>query len=1067
MPVSEPTAQRVALPPRRRLSGLARRWRRITRIALFSASLIIAAGHLPAHRAILAQEPAPAPRTAIEPAAAASPTTGQPLRQPLIRADTRIEGQRVQAWSDPDQGTQYLLVDGDVRLNIGLYRLRGARMVVRIQPKDAQVGVGRYQIAAFIQDARSHANAQTQTRIESDRLLVTALTEGRLQLASDILDYRSAVAHPLSIEAAERFEEFDRVLASPTLPVPTVDLFGPEVERLRDARRAEVAAELRDLARQRIVERPVEPAPERDPPPEPPEGPEPPAVLPPELPPPEVPEVEPVEPPIEERPSPFERILPAEGQVSFAARRVIVDGQRRAIVLMGDVAVVYHGVPGETGRSLQADRAVIFLDEDAGAVGRAIDASIVTGIYLEDNVVATDGQFTARAPRVFYDPSRNQAMMLDAVIFSRDVASQDRDAPLYLRARQVHQESQRRFTALDATLTTTDFARPHLALGATRLTLEQRIDSREREVNYVDARRVRLEAGGLPFFYLPRISGEIPDYPLRGVGMDLTSRRGPVVTTAWDTFALVGRPRPEGVDSELNIDWQGRHNIGLGTWIEYDQPNLHGRLEGYIVPWDTGPDLIDDRAAIDFDGRVRGMTRFLHQQAFTEENLVLEAELSYVSDPTFLEEFRRAQAETDAPWTTRVRIKQQGEDAAATLALGYTLTDFTPQTYALQAPGYVVDRHVELGYRMIGVSFWDDRLTYYGQTRAGYMRMIAGNDTPERRGFSDAQSQMIFGVDRDVRFRDRMRDMGLPDDARMRVDTRHEVRMPLDLGDWRLTPYAVGSATAYDNDFEAYRGMGDPYRVHGAVGVSLTGELARDWPGITLPLLDVRGMRHIVQPFADVSFGIGTSSAGKLPVFDRDVEGIEDGWIVRSGARQIFQTQRGGPGEWRTVDWLTVHSEIVLRQKSINPNDPLPHFFETRPELSTGGDHVRGELLWMLTDALALRAEGLYSLESGKVELWKVGTSFDTRARMRLHVGYAEIDSLRERRLTWGADYQITDIYRIEFHQSYDFGPRGSRTYGVELARQAPQWRLLVGGYYDETSGDFSISVSVSPDLNF
>ena len=37
----------------------------------------------------------------------------------------------------------------------------------------------------------------------------------------------------------------------------------------------------------------------------------------------------------------------------------------------------------------------------------------------------------------------------------------------------------------------------------------------------------------------------------------------------------------------------------------------------------------------------------------------------------------------------------------------------------------------------------------------------------------------------------------------------------------------------------------------------------------------------------------------RFPVFDDDVEAIQEGYGVRLGLRNTLQTQRGGPGRWR------------------------------------------------------------------------------------------------------------------------------------------------------------------------
>ena len=73
-----------------------------------------------------------------------------------------------------------------------------------------------------------------------------------------------------------------------------------------------------------------------------------------------------------------------------------------------------------------------------------------TGVYLEGHVLVRQGERTIRAQRVYYDFRHERALILDGVL--RTIERQRR-VPLYLRAREIRQLSEKEFLAKKATLT--------------------------------------------------------------------------------------------------------------------------------------------------------------------------------------------------------------------------------------------------------------------------------------------------------------------------------------------------------------------------------------------------------------------------------------------------------------------------------------------------------------------------------------------------------------------------------------------------------------------------------------
>lgn len=176
-----PKAETTIPKTRRRPNGRAgcRKTVRPTLTAATIAMFLAGAAH---------SDPAPSPAQPIDARRPVPAMNGRPLAQPLVRADVHIEGRRVQSWRGDRPGEQYLLVDGNVRLKVGLYHLRASRMVVRIRPDSPAAASSGIQIAAYLQDARSTDQPATETAIDSEKLLVTALVQGRVSLGADGLE---------------------------------------------------------------------------------------------------------------------------------------------------------------------------------------------------------------------------------------------------------------------------------------------------------------------------------------------------------------------------------------------------------------------------------------------------------------------------------------------------------------------------------------------------------------------------------------------------------------------------------------------------------------------------------------------------------------------------------------------------------------------------------------------------------------------------------------------------------------------------------------------------------------
>ena len=262
-------------------------------------------------------------------------------------------------------------------------------------------------------------------------------------------------------------------------------------------------------------------------------------------------------------------LRPKSGFVSIAADLVelLPDELENAVTLTGNIHLAVRSTAGIDDMEMSATRGVIFLD--AGSVrdiaaGR-VDISEIHGIYLEGNVVITanEGNYLVRAPQMYYNFETGKAIMLEAVL--RTYIRNGR-VPLFIRADELRQISTNEWIAQGVQASTSAFATPDLAIGATKMTITQRDDGN----TYVKSEDNTLRFGGVPVMYWPKFEGEPGDIPLRRAKLGYKNNFGAIIETKWDLFSLLGKPTPEQFDGDVRIDGYSDRGIGVGLEFNYD-----------------------------------------------------------------------------------------------------------------------------------------------------------------------------------------------------------------------------------------------------------------------------------------------------------------------------------------------------------------------------------------------------------------------------------------------------------------------------------------------------------------
>jgi lipopolysaccharide assembly outer membrane protein LptD (OstA) len=707
--------------------------------------------------------------------------------------------------------------------------------------------------------------------------------------------------------------------------------------------------------------------------------------------------------------------------------------------------------------TLSAERAVIFAEPGSVKAGQSeIDAGGIRGIYLEGNVnvTANNGQYSVRSPRVYYDFRSQRAIMLNAVLR----AQAKRNAPQAIaRAQEMRQIAEDQWTADRVIVSTSEFFTPHLAIGAETMTIMQRRDPASNEVRtFVESRGNTLQASGVPIFPWPSFSGDVEDVPLRSVEFGTRDNDGLRILTDWDLFTILGKRKPSGVDATLSLDGLTKRGVGSGLDFDYDVNSSRGELSLYGL-YDDGVDRTSSGRNVEPENEFRGWALLEHQTQLSK-HWTLQAQGAIISDETLFTAWREDLFTEEFEHETSVYLKHQRDNAALTLLAKYSPQDFLSNDYLLASRQYAVDKLPELAYRRYGDSLFGELFTYSMENRATRMALAFQHTTAREIGVREG----AFPFDYDAEIADELHARGLREKWVNRVDSRHELAMPVNAGNIKLVPFVVGRFTGYDDDFEEFSSDTDKLRYFGAAGLRVSTQFQRVHNHVENRALDLHRLRHVIEPYLTLWHGDSNMYQFDFPVYDEEVESIADGSAVQFGLRNTWQTQRGGPGQWRSVDVFTLDTSVVFDSEG-EPNDSaVPQFFEYWPEYSQFGDHIEAAASWLISDNLSIVGETIYALEHDTFSRGSIGAELRHSPLLVTYVEYRVIDISETELLGVGWTYQVTPKYRLALSPQYDFREEDFRALNARITRSFPDFDFTLQVRYDQIRDDTSVGASLS-----
>jgi lipopolysaccharide assembly outer membrane protein LptD (OstA) len=745
------------------------------------------------------------------------------------------------------------------------------------------------------------------------------------------------------------------------------------------------------------------------------------------------------------------------------------------VILGGGVQIIQQRGNGDYVE-LRAQQAVLFTtvtapaDLQAGASDPHIQDDIVA-VYLQGDVQIettspdpTKPEQRLSADQVYYEFATDRAILTNAVFHSMDVK---RQVPIIIRADMLRQLSTGEFNAEHATMTTSSFATPSYSISADKVYIRQ-VDTGDPYVGWQTeyiANNDVLKFWGLPVFYTPYASGVLDNtgYPLRDIEIGSTSQYGFGVATTWGIFETAGVQPPRGLDATFAIDYFANRGEALGLGADYDGGLVDSRTK---QPWDFFGDfksiIMTDNGTDTLGGArtdvtpptdIRGRVLWDHEQ-FYPDNWELQARLGYASDATFLPEWYPDEFNDDLPENASIYLKHQSGSEAYTFLGEISTTPFVTTADQMQEQ-FDVERLPEVTYHRIGDSFDDDQLTFYSDTSLDALRMAKSHASLADQGFQPGLSPGLPDAGT----------TGLVDGINYRADSREEVDDPINLGPLRAMPYVVGRYTGYsDSPTDS-----EPQRVLGAAGIRFVTDFWKVDPTVESDLLDLHELRHIIEPEVDLYTSAENVSPDDVTIYEQNVDELPAISAASFDLRQEWQTQRGGPGHWQSVDAFTLDLQADFfshkpPNSALTPDNFRTLYFASDPEASIPRDGFVANAGWRISDTTAILSDADWNYDRSELATAAVGFAVQRDPRVSYYLGVRYVDPLNSNIGSALISYQLTEQYSVALNQNYDFDQSRNVSSAVTIIRHLDRLIASLSIYTNSINGQSGFEFNIIPE---
>ncbi|HWN94686.1 MAG TPA: LPS assembly protein LptD [Methylomirabilota bacterium] len=524
------------------------------------------------------------------------------------------------------------------------------------------------------------------------------------------------------------------------------------------------------------------------------------------------------------------------------------------------------------------------------------------------------------------------------------------------------------YVGTNGTVTTDDNPKPNYKIRAKRIVI---VPGKS-----IEARHAIFYVQGVPVMYFPYYHKEEGRHPnnyefLAGY------------RSSWGAFLLntYNWYWNERLNGAVHFDLRSKRGLAGGTDFQWHDRAFGEGLLRYYYAHDIDPERVfgfrtpqEDRQRLLFQDQWRPRT-----------NLTVKSSISYQSDPFVLRDFFESEYHDDVQPKSFVEANQAWRNWNLNGLAQFRVNDFQE----------TVERLPDVKLTGLRQEIGPTPLYYESESSVGYFRHVF----PVETNFYSPGLTNYFGA--------------------TRADTYHQIILPWTFFGWLNVIPRVGQRLTYYGEANERGGTTDEeVRSVFNTGVEMTWKASRVYRGAKSELLDVNGLRHIIEPSINYAWVPDPEvRPHKLPQFDQElpsprllpiefpdynsIDSIDSHSVVRLGLRNRFQTKREDRVEsllnwavytdWRLSrhrgqtefsdiysdldfkprTWITFNSETryglhrgkfreANHRVTIQPNDTwsisLGHRYRTEtPELGIGNSLISANFYYRLNENWGIR----------------------------------------------------------------------------------------------------------------
>src|SRR5258706_1013838 len=155
-------------------------------------------------------------------------------------------------------------------------------------------------------------------------------------------------------------------------------------------------------------------------------------------------------------------------------------------------------------------------------------------------------------------------------------------------------------------------------------------------------------------------------------------------------------------------------------------------------------------------------------------------------------------------------------------------------------------------------------------------------------------------------------------------------------------------------------------------------------------------MRHVIESSVNLYAGAERTERQDLLIYDESIDGAAGITVAQFEVNQRWQTKRGGPGRWRSVDVFTLNAQanFFINQppdRELDPVDFRGLFFDSMPEASLARDSVNVDAEWQISDFVIWKGSVVYNMPEAQWATAATSLQVKHSPRLRYSVGWRHI----------------------------------------------------------------------------